>query len=46
MLVRERMPVTELAVALPNVEILVGLDLLRQILLILDGPGQRFSLAF
>jgi hypothetical protein len=38
--------VTELAVVLPNVDVLIGLDVLRECLLIFDGPGDRFTLAF
>lgn len=37
------MVVSELTAALP-VDVLLGLDVLRHCLLILDGPGQRFIL--
>lgn len=31
---------------LPNVEVLIGLDVLRKCLLVSDGPGGQFTLAF
>jgi hypothetical protein len=37
--------VSELTVALPF-EVLIGLDVLRECLLVLDGPGSQFILAF
>ena len=46
MLHREDMLVSELAVTLPNVEVLIGMDILKQCLFILDGPGRQFTLAF
>jgi len=45
-LVNPDVVVTELAQPLPNVEVLVGLDILRECLLIADWPGHRFTLAF
>ncbi len=38
--------VTEFLHAPPNIDVLLGLDLARECLLILDGPGQRFTLGF
>ena len=38
--------VSELTVALPNIDALLGMDVLRQCLLVLDGPGQQFILGF
>ena len=38
--------VTEFLHAPPNIDVLVGLDLMQEWLLILDGPGQRFTLGF
>lgn len=32
--------------ALPNLEVLIGLDVLRRCLLVSDGPGLHFTLAF
>jgi hypothetical protein len=46
MLVRPDLLVSELTVPLPNVDILVGLDVLRSCLLVQDGPGQQFIVAF
>jgi hypothetical protein len=37
--------VSELTASL-SVDVLIGLDVLRQCLLVLDGPGQQFILAF
>jgi hypothetical protein len=37
---------SELAAALPNIDALIGMDVLRQCLLVLDGPGQQFLLGF
>jgi hypothetical protein len=33
-------------VALPNVDVLIGMDVLADCLLVLDGPGKQFILAF
>src|SRR5262245_34146259 len=44
--VRPLLYVTELAVTLPDCEVLLGQDVLKQCLLIADGPGQQFTLAF
>ncbi len=38
--------VTSLSHDLPDVDILFGLDLLREIVLTVNGPGQTFSLDF
>jgi hypothetical protein len=38
--------VTDLAHDLPDVDILFGLDLLREVVLTVNGPGQTFSLDF
>jgi hypothetical protein len=38
--------VTEFLHAPPDVDALIGLDLAEKWLLILDGPGQRFTLGF
>jgi hypothetical protein len=38
--------VTNLPVDLPDVDVLFGLDLFREIILTVDGPGQTFSLDF
>lgn len=37
---------TELAAALPDADVLIGLDLLLQGKLSVDGPGRRFTLEF
>jgi hypothetical protein len=46
MLVRPTLLVTELAVPLPNLDALVGRDVLNECLFQLDGPGGQFLLAF
>ena len=38
--------VMEAPQALPGIEVLIGLDVLRKCLLVSDGPGQQFTLAF
>jgi hypothetical protein len=38
--------VSELTTPLPNLEALIGLDVLRESLLVLDGPGQQFILGY
>jgi hypothetical protein len=38
--------VAELTQALPNIDALIGRDILNDCLFILDGPGQQFTLAF
>ena len=38
--------VSELTATLPNIDALIGMDVLRQCLLVLDGPGQQFILGF
>ena len=46
MFVKSTLLVTELATALPNIEALIGLDVLAECLFLLDGPGQQFLLGF
>src|SRR5262249_13840613 len=46
MLVRPTLVVTELSTALPNCEVLLGMDVLWDCLLISDGPGRQFTLGF
>jgi hypothetical protein len=38
--------VSEFAAPLPNIDTLIGMDLLHECLLVLDGPGQQFLLGF
>lgn len=38
--------VSELTVPLPNLDALIGMDVLRQCLFVMDGPGQQFILGF
>jgi hypothetical protein len=38
--------VTDLVEDLPDVDVLFGLDLLHEIVLTADGPGQTFTLDF
>lgn len=38
--------VTALPQPIPGIDVLLGLDLLRQCLLIVDGPGKKFTLSF
>jgi predicted aspartyl protease len=35
---------SELTVSLPNIEALIGMNVLRECLLVLDGPGKQFIL--
>jgi hypothetical protein len=37
---------SELTAPLPNLEALIGMSVLRECLLVLDGPGQQFILGF
>ena len=46
MLVQPEWVVTEFLYPTPQIEVLIGLDLANECLLILDGPGQRFTLGF
>ncbi len=46
MFVRSTLVVTELGVALPNIEVLIGRDILAECLFLLDGPGAQFLLGF
>jgi hypothetical protein len=40
------MTVTGLAHSLPGIDVLIGLDLVRELVLTVDGPAGRFALAF
>lgn len=46
MFVHANLLVTELAVLLPKIEVLIGMDVLAECLLIVDGPAKQFTLAF
>jgi hypothetical protein len=46
MLTREDLIVMELADPIPDVEVLIGLDILLDCRLLLDGPGRQFTLDF
>ena len=46
MLFRSTWKVTNLAADLDDVDVLFGLDLLHEIVLTVDGPGQTFHLDF
>lgn len=46
LVVHNQLIVTELAVALGNIDMLIGLDVLQDGLLVYDGPGKQFTLAF
>ncbi|HKI36345.1 MAG TPA: aspartyl protease family protein [Gemmataceae bacterium] len=46
LLVWPNLLVTELAVPLPNIDVLIGLDVLRQCLFVLNGPGDQFILGY
>jgi hypothetical protein len=46
MLTREDLIIMELADPIPDVEVLVGLDILLDCRLLLDGPGRQFTLDF
>jgi hypothetical protein len=46
MLVREQLVVMELINAPQNCEALIGMDILAECLLILDGPGRQFTIGF
>jgi hypothetical protein len=46
MLSRQDWEVHSLAEDLPDLDVLFGLDLIRQIVLTVDGPGGTFSLDF
>jgi hypothetical protein len=45
-LTRPDLEVAELAVVLPDLDVLVGLDVLLECKLLLNGPGRRFMLKF
>lgn len=46
MLVRPNLLVSELSILLPDIDVLIGMDILRECLFVLDGPGGQFTLAF
>jgi Aspartyl protease len=46
MLVRPQWAVTEFLHPPPGIDVLLGMDLVRECLSILDGPGAAFTLAF
>jgi hypothetical protein len=43
---RPALLVTELAHVPPNLDVLVGLDILFKLVTVIDGPGSKFSLTF
>ena len=45
-LVETKLPVMELTAALPQIEVLIGLDVLLGCRFLLDGPARQFSLEF
>jgi hypothetical protein len=46
LLVVSRLLVTELVVPLPNLDVLIGLDVIRRYVWAIDGPGGTFSVTF
>ena len=46
MLVRAQWLVTDFLQAPPGIDVLLGMDLIRECLLIIDGPGEFFTLGF
>ena|SRR5438105_4899294 len=46
MLTRAQLTVTELASPLAGIDVLIGMDVLSECLLVMDGPARRFTLAF
>jgi hypothetical protein len=46
MLVHPEWEVTEFLHAPPQIDVLIGLDVLNQCLVVIDGPGGRFTLGF
>jgi hypothetical protein len=46
MLVHEELLVTEFLHAPPQIDVLIGLDVLNECLVVIDGPGGRFTLGF
>jgi hypothetical protein len=46
MLTRSDLIVMEMTQVIPGIEALIGLDVLLEIQLLLDGPGRTFTLAF
>ena len=45
-LVEAKLPVMELTTALPQIKVLIGLDVLLRCRFMLDGPVRQFSLEF
>jgi hypothetical protein len=46
LLVISRLLVTEVTAPMPGVDVLIGLDVIRQYLWVIDGPGGTFSVTF
>jgi hypothetical protein len=46
MLTRGSLTVMELPIAIPGIDMLIGLDLLLDCKLTVDGPGRQFTLEF
>ncbi len=46
MLTRDDLLIMELIDPIPGVEVLIGLDILLDCRLLLDGPGRQFTLEF
>ena len=46
MLVHSEWEVTEFLHAPPQIDVLIGLDVLNECLVVIDGPGGRFTLGF
>jgi hypothetical protein len=46
MLTRSDLVVMELTDAIPDVDVLIGLDIFLDCRLLLDGPGRQFTLDF
>jgi hypothetical protein len=46
LLVISRLLVTEVTAPMPDVDVLIGLDVIRQYLWVIDGPGGTFSVTF
>jgi hypothetical protein len=46
MFVRPTLLVTELATALPDLDVLVGMDIMSTCVVLIDGPARQFTLSF
>ena len=46
MFVRPTLLVSELANPLPNVDVLIGMDILSECVTLIDGPARQFTLSF